>query len=97
MIAAWRMSRRKYWPTAFNGEGSRKEGGRWNSGGVPAVYLADTFALAQLETLVNVPHRRLASLYLGIARVEFTEHLIYRLPDTYLVDIHSLLREFSDR
>jgi RES domain-containing protein len=38
----------------LNGEGARIYGGRWNSPGVRAVYLATTKSLALLEVLVHV-------------------------------------------
>jgi len=76
MIVAWRVSQRQFWPTAFSGEGSRQNGGRWNSIGASVVYLSDTFALAQFEVLVNVSRERLTKLDLGAARVEFSEHLV---------------------
>ncbi|WP_269524669.1 RES family NAD+ phosphorylase [Coraliomargarita parva] len=39
---------------AFDGEGAQRFGGRWNSLGLPAVYLAESRALAALETLVHL-------------------------------------------
>ena len=38
---------------AFSGSGSRRTGGRWNSKGIRAVYLAESLALATLEVMVN--------------------------------------------
>jgi RES domain-containing protein len=38
---------------AFNGEGARLYGGRWNPKGVPLVYCAESRALAMLEMLVQ--------------------------------------------
>lgn len=53
MITAWRITKAKYAATAFDGEGAKMEGGRWNSPGLPAVYVADSAALATLEILVH--------------------------------------------
>ncbi len=39
----------------LSGEGARINGGRWNSIGVPAVYFANSRALAVLEVLVHLP------------------------------------------
>jgi RES domain-containing protein len=39
---------------AFDGEGARRYGGRWNHIGVPAVYTAAHLSLAVLEVLVHV-------------------------------------------
>ncbi|MDQ3555706.1 MAG: RES domain-containing protein [Gemmatimonadota bacterium] len=36
----------------FDGEGARLFGGRWNSAGVPLVYLSEHLSLAVLESLV---------------------------------------------
>ena len=38
----------------LDGEGARVYGGRWNSVGIPAVYLASTRSLALLEVLVHL-------------------------------------------
>jgi RES domain-containing protein len=53
MITAWRIVQTQWAGRAFDGEGARLYGGRWNGAGHPAVYLADTRALAALETLVH--------------------------------------------
>ncbi len=44
---------------ALDGEGARLYGGRWNSPGVAAVYLAESRALAALEILVHAPREAL--------------------------------------
>lgn len=50
----------KHWAaTAFDGEGARRFGGRWNLPGSPAVYLAESRALAALEILVHAPREAL--------------------------------------
>jgi len=54
MITAWRIVPEQRADSAFDGEGARLYGGRWNSPGHAAVYLADTRALAALETLVHL-------------------------------------------
>jgi len=91
MIVAWRIAQRMFWnteangiPLAFNGVGSSRTGGRWNSKGVPIVYLSDTFALAQFEVLVNVSQERLTELDLGVSRVEMAEHLISNIMESDL-------------
>lgn len=48
----FRATRRRYADLA--GEGARLVGGRWNSPGRAAVYLAEAAALAVLETLVHL-------------------------------------------
>ena len=53
MIRAWRIVNARNAATAFSGDGSRRSGGRWNSKGYRAVYLADSLALATLEVIVH--------------------------------------------
>lgn len=52
-MRAYRTFERKHEATAFTGEGARLYGGRWNSVGVPIVYVASSFALALLEIMAN--------------------------------------------
>ncbi len=53
MLFAYRLTKAKYASTAFDGEGARLYGGRWNSVGTPVVYLASRLSLAALEILVH--------------------------------------------
>jgi RES domain-containing protein len=53
---AWRIVQRRHVDTAFDGEGARRHGGRWNHKGTPLIYAAPTRSLAILELLVNL-HR----------------------------------------
>lgn len=55
MLETWRIVTRKWAEAAFDGEGARLYGGRWNSPGSTVVYLADSRALASLESLVHHP------------------------------------------
>jgi len=52
-ITSWRVTAAKHAETAFDGEGARRWGGRWNSRGRAAVYTSATTSLALLETLVH--------------------------------------------
>ena len=54
MIEAWRVIKRKYLESAFDGQGARRHGGRWNSPGRSVIYTAESSALAILEMLVHV-------------------------------------------
>lgn len=52
----WRITGSRHAATvreAFSGEGGRRFPGRWHQGGLPVVYTASSFSLAQLETLVH--------------------------------------------
>ena len=74
-ITAWRVVHRKYARTAFDGEGARRSGGRFNSKGTPMVYTADSLALAMLEVMVHVPSYR--QLYDRVAiPLQFDEGLV---------------------
>lgn len=50
----WRIAKKKYADSAFDGEGSRRKGGRWTPKGLPAVYTAQTESLAALEQFVQI-------------------------------------------
>lgn len=54
MIVAWRLAKARHAAIAFDGEGARLEGGRWNPKGVPVVYLSDHPALAALEMFIHL-------------------------------------------
>lgn len=51
-MRVWRLCRRRH--AAFDGEGARIAGGRWNRRGTAAVYASATLSLAALEYFVNV-------------------------------------------
>ncbi len=52
-MKVWRLCRARHSPTAFDGEGARLYGGRWNHKGLPVVYASATLSLAVLEVLVH--------------------------------------------
>lgn len=68
----------KWADSAFDGEGARLYGGRWNSKGVRLVYTAGSLALACLELLVNIDYEGTFSDYVAIP-VEFDESLVLRV------------------
>jgi RES domain-containing protein len=53
MITSWRVVRREFAVRAFEGEGAREWGGRWNSRGRAVVYTAATTSLGLLEMMVH--------------------------------------------
>ncbi len=55
MLTAWRLTKTRHLETAWDGEGARRAGGRWNGVGTAVVYVAGTLALALVETLVHLP------------------------------------------
>lgn len=64
--------------SAFDGYGAKQYGGRWNSKGRKAVYLADAPALAALEILVHAIEFRMLKWYC-IFRAEFPDALVSRI------------------
>lgn len=75
MPVAWRIVKAKRSATAFDGEGARRSGGRWNSVGIPMVYTSATISLAILEILVHLedssvlPHYSVLSVEFDAAQV----------------------------
>jgi len=58
MATGWRIIPSEHAANAFDGEGARLNGGRWNSPGVRMVYASEHKSLAALEILVHVNPRR---------------------------------------
>ena len=59
----WRLVKTKYASSAFDGEGARLFGGRWNSVGTRVAYAASNSALAVLEVLVHLDGTTALSAY----------------------------------
>ncbi|MFG6667702.1 RES family NAD+ phosphorylase [Halomonas sp. HNIBRBA4712] len=62
-IHAYRLVKRKYQENAFDGEGARLYGGRWNSPGKACIYVASSESLALLEVMVHLESYRLLNAY----------------------------------
>ena len=63
-VTAWRIVKQKKPPRkAFDGEGARLHGGRWNSPGTSMVYTAGSQSLAALEMLVHLDAADLMGKY----------------------------------
>jgi RES domain-containing protein len=82
MPAAWRIVKARHAATAFDGEGARLNGGRWNSLGVRVVYVSGTKSLAALETLVHLK-LPVASKYVAIP-LQFDDTLVETFPPATL-------------
>ena len=72
MEIAWRIVQAQVADRAFNGEGARRYGGRWNSKGFPVVYTSSSISLAILEVLVHIPTYDILDEYVYIP-VEFDQ------------------------
>ena len=78
MLNAWRITKTRYASSAFDGEGARLNGGRWNSPGTRVAYASGSVALATLEVLVGLQDAALLSAY-SLIRVDFPSGLVERL------------------
>ncbi|MFH1804449.1 MAG: RES family NAD+ phosphorylase [Pseudomonadota bacterium] len=78
-IAAYRLVKQKWKSVAFDGEGARLYGGRWNSRGKSAVYLAGSESLAILEIMVHLNDYRLLASYV-MYEVRFPADQVEDLP-----------------
>jgi RES domain-containing protein len=63
MPAGWRIVKHKYAAQAFDGEGARLNGGRWNGPGTSMVYTSQTASLAVLEILVHLQRSAMLPRY----------------------------------
>lgn len=54
MRTAFRLVKKRYAREAFDGEGARLFGGRWNHKGTRVVYLSGSLALAALEQFIHL-------------------------------------------
>jgi len=77
-LTAWRITKRKHAKLAFNGEGARRFGGRWNSPGTAIVYTAESQSLAALEMLVHLGSPELLDGYVLFA-IGIDESLVVQL------------------
>ncbi|MEJ2283193.1 MAG: RES domain-containing protein [Desulfobacterales bacterium] len=78
-ITAWRIIKAQHAGRAFEGEGARLVGGRWNKIGTPVIYTADSLALAALEILVHLPKVELLKSKYQRIPVQFDSRLVKSL------------------
>lgn len=78
MITAWRLVKSRFVEHAFDGEGARLYGGRWNSPGAPVIYLSATTSLAVLEVFANIQRSDLLASYENLS-CTFDESLLTRI------------------
>jgi RES domain-containing protein len=77
-LTAWRLVKTRYAATAFDGDGARRYGGRWNSPGTRVAYASESAALAVLEVLVHLQASALLPSY-SLASVRFPAALVAAL------------------
>ena len=78
MPTAWRLVKTRYAASAFDGEGARRHGARWNSPGTRVAYAAETASLAILETLVHLQSSRVLASY-SLVAVDFPARVVEEL------------------
>ena len=78
-MPVWRLVHEDYAATAFDGEGARITGGRWNSEGIPMVYTAGTLSLALLEIIVHLEIKHTLKYFKAIP-ITFNESLVESVP-----------------
>ncbi|EDQ02309.1 RES family NAD+ phosphorylase [Shewanella benthica] len=89
MITAYRIVKKKWTGNAFDGEGARIYGGRWNSRGQSCLYLAGSESLAILEILVHLDNAQQITHY-ALFTVELDEK------DIMLLDHDSLPHNWQE-
>jgi RES domain-containing protein len=65
-LRVWRLCNQKWATTAFDGQGAKDYGGRWNPVGNAVVYTSSSLALAALETLVHLGVKKSPLAYVSI-------------------------------
>ena len=68
-IVSYRLIKAKHAGSAFDGEGARLYGGRWNSKGIQIVYTSESLALCTLEIFVHLPSYERLKNYIYIPLV----------------------------
>ncbi len=75
MITAWRLVKPRHAAAAFDGEGARLHGGRWNSPGTRVAYASDSIALAALEVLAHLQSTAVLQAY-SLVSLRFPEESV---------------------
>jgi len=87
MPTVFRLTKRIRAATAFDGEGSRLFGGRWNSKGVRMVYTSQSLSLAILENLVHLDAEAILTSKFAFRTAHFDDRLCHTLdPSTLPVE-----------
>ena len=84
-MRGYRLVKKKWSKQAFDGEGARRYGGRWNSKGKRCVYLASTPSLALLEIMVHLDDYNLLADY-ALYQMEIPESSLLELDSDSLPD-----------
>ena len=87
-MIVYRLSKKEY-INDISGRGAEKSGGRWNNKGLPALYTANSRALAVLEIAVHIP--------LGILPADYYMSAIELPASTtiYKIEINNLPKNWN--
>jgi RES domain-containing protein len=72
---AWRIVKKRHVQAAFDGEGARQYGGRWNSPGTAVIYASQSRALCLLEVLAGIRSVKRIDAYFIIS-IRFDDSLL---------------------
>ncbi len=78
-IPGYRLIKRKWKDTAFDGIGAKRYGGRWNSKGKSCVYVAGSEPLAVLEAMVHLEDYSLLQQYV-MFQIQMPKNAMLTLP-----------------
>lgn len=78
MSEAWRIVKKRHAQSAFDGEGARRYGGRWNSPGTSVIYASQSRALCLLEVLAGIRSVKPIDAYV-IIPIQFDDSLLTRV------------------
>jgi RES domain-containing protein len=87
LITGWRLAKARHAGAAFDGEGARLYGGRWNSPGTRVAYASDSLALATLEVLAHLESTAVLQSY-SAATIRFSDDQVETL------DVKSLAKHW---
>lgn len=78
MPTVWRLVKTRFAASAFDGEGARLYGARWNGPGVKVAYASETISLAMLEVVVHLKSGEILPAYSRIS-ADIPDELVKRL------------------
>jgi RES domain-containing protein len=79
-VKAYRITKAKHSGTAFDGDGAKKYGGRWNSVGTAMVYTAGHLSLAIVEILAHLKAEKVIREKYVYFELDFDEEFIKSPP-----------------
>ncbi|MFM5295164.1 RES family NAD+ phosphorylase [Aeromonas veronii] len=82
MISLFRLVRKEFAKSAFDGEGARMHGGRWNSKGKSCIYLGSSRSICVLETLVHLKSQDVLPCY-SMFQIDVPDSLVLTLDKAY--------------